>query len=284
MKLRPQLLWFLVFLPMVAIGSGDSLLKKGHLGNLDDDRYEKLSPRVRIEPLVGPIPAIPLDSISSFISSGHLVEQEDLNLSPRIISGKSDRLIFGSGDEFYASGQWQDGTSVYGIFRSGNVYEDPKSGELLGLEVIEIGLARVADRKGDIVTLAITSAREDVRIGDLLMPTEERRVESIFYPRPPENQINGVIMNVLGGVSNVGRNDVVVINQGIDAGLEVGNVLSIAKQGEQGRHPKNEERHKMPEQRAGTLMVFRTFKKMAYGLVLRTSEPLKVGDLVRTPK
>jgi hypothetical protein len=284
MKLRPQLLWFLVFLPMVAIGSGDSLLKKGHLGNLDDDRYEKLSPRVRIEPLVGPIPAIPLDSISSFISSGHLVEQEDLNLSPRIISGKSDRLIFGSGDEFYASGQWQDGTSVYGIFRSGNVYEDPKSGELLGLEVIEIGLARVVDRKGDIVTLAITSAREDVRIGDLLMPTEERRVESIFYPRPPENQINGVIMNVLGGVSNVGRNDVVVINQGIDAGLEVGNVLSIAKQGEQGRHPKNEERHKMPEQRAGTLMVFRTFKKMAYGLVLRTSEPLKVGDLVRTPK
>ncbi|HCC45759.1 MAG TPA: peptidoglycan-binding protein [Gammaproteobacteria bacterium] len=284
MKLRPQLLWFLVFLPMVAIGSGDSLFKKSHLGNLDDDRYEKLSPRVRIEPLVGPIPAIPLDSISSFISSGHLVEQEDLNLSPRIISGKSDRLIFGSGDEFYASGQWQDGTSVYGIFRSGNVYEDPKSGELLGLEVIEIGLARVVDRKGDIVTLAITSAREDVRIGDLLMPTEERRVESIFYPRPPENQINGVIMNVLGGVSNVGRNDVVVINQGIDAGLEVGNVLSIAKQGEQGRHPKNEERDKMPEQRAGTLMVFRTFKKIAYGLVLRTSEPLKVGDLVRTPK
>ena len=283
MKLRPQLLWFLVFLPMAAIGAGDSLLKKSHLGNSDDDRYEKLSPRVRIEPLFGPIPAIPLDSISSFISSGHLVEQEDLNLSPRIISGKSDRLIFGSGDEFYASGQWQEGTSIYGIFRSGNVYEDPKSGQLLGLEVIEIGLARVIDRKGDIVTLAITSAREDVRIGDLLMPTEERRVESIFYPRPPENQINGVIMNVLGGVTNVGRNDVVVINQGIDAGLEVGNVLSIAKQGKQVRDPKNGELDKMPGQRAGILMVFRTFNKMAYGLVLRTSEPLKVGDLVRTP-
>ena len=60
MKLRPQLLWSLVFLPIAVIGAGDSLLKKGHLGNSDDDRYEKLSPRVRIEPLVGPIPAIPL--------------------------------------------------------------------------------------------------------------------------------------------------------------------------------------------------------------------------------
>ena len=53
---------------MVAIGSGDSLLKKGHLGNLDDDRYEKLSPRVRIEPLVGPIPASRLiQSLASFL-------------------------------------------------------------------------------------------------------------------------------------------------------------------------------------------------------------------------
>ena len=130
--------------------------------------------------------------------------------------------------------------------------------------MIEIGLARVVDRKGDIVTLAITSAREDVRIGDLLMPTEERRVESIFYPRPPENQINGVIMNVLGGVSNVACNDVVVINQGRMLVLKWAMscpLLSKASKASKAVIPRMKSGIKMPEQRAGTLMVFRTFKK-----------------------
>ena len=247
------------------------------------DRYEKLEPRVRIEPLSGAIPAIPLDAVASLISTGRIVEEETLELAPRILSGKSERLIFGPGDQFYARGTWQEETSVYGIFRPGNAYVDPETEEILGFEAIEVGLAKVIDRDGDLVTFTIISVQEDVRIGDRLMRTEERRVESTFYPTPPDMEIQGVIMNVLGGVTQVGRNDVVVINRGINSGLDVGNVLAIANKGALVRDRFEGQSVQLPTERAGILMVFRAFEKMAYGLVLQTTEPLRVGDVVRTP-
>ena len=81
-------------------------------------------------------------------------------------------------------------------------------------EAREVGLAKVMSRDGDLLTFELTSVTEDVRIGDRLLPTEERRVESTFYPTAPDESVVGVIMNVMGGVTQVGRNNVVVINKG----------------------------------------------------------------------
>ena len=39
----------------------------------------------------------------------------------------------------------------------------------------------------------------------------------------------------------------------------------------------------LPADRAGLLMVFRTFERMSYGLILRTEQPLSVKDEVRNP-
>ena len=250
------------------------------------DRFEKLEPRVRTSPLSSAIPAIPLDAVSSLMSTGRIVEEETLELAPYILAGRSERLVFGPGDQFYARGNWDEDTSVYGIFREGNIYKDPETKEIIGYEAIEVGLARAVDRDGDIVTFDLTSVKEDVRIGDRLLPTEERRVESTFYPTPPSQRVEGVIMTVLGGVTQVGRNDVVVVNRGTNDGIDVGTVLGINKKGARVRDRFAEEgprRVELPTERAGILMIFRAFERMAYGLVLHTTEPLRVGDVVKNP-
>ena len=234
-------------------------------------------------PSAGAIPAIPLDAVSSLMSTGRIVNLEELESAPRILAGRSERLIFGPGDQFYGRGVWDEDTSVYGVFREGNVYQDPETEEILGYEAIEVGLARAINRRDDIVTFDLMSVKEDVRIGDRLMPTEERRLESTFYPRPPEGRVEGVIMTVLGGVTQVGRNDVVVINRGESHGVEVGTVLGIAKKGAVVRDRYTRDKVQLPSERAGIMMVFRTFDRMAYGLVLRTQEPLRIGDVVRNP-
>tara|TARA_R110002072_G_scaffold1369_7_gene11336 strand:- start:23671 stop:24747 length:1077 start_codon:yes stop_codon:yes gene_type:complete len=248
------------------------------------DRNVKVRPKVRTSPLSSAIPAIPLDAIASLLTTGRIVEQDTLELAPYVLAGNSDRLIFGPGDEFYARGtNWTPGTNVYGIFRQGEVYQDPETREVLGFEAREVGTALVEARDDDVYTLSLSAVKEDVRIGDRLLPTEERRVESTFYPAAPGTQINGVIMTVLGGVTQVGRNDVVAINRGEADGLTVGDILAIYKSGKVVRDRIRKERVQLPPERAGLLMVFRSFEKMSYGLVLETEEPLRVGDNVQNP-
>jgi len=247
------------------------------------DRYHKLQPKVRISPLTSAIPAIPLDAISNLLTTGSIVEQHRLADAPYILSGTADRLIFGPGDELYGRGEWDDDTAVYGIFREGNVYMDPETGEILGFEATQVGAARVMSRSDDIVTLKLTQVNTDVRVGDRLMPTEERRVESTFYPKAPKECVEGVIMTVLGGVTQAGRSAVVVVNRGLQNGLNVGDVLAIYKSGNVARDRMKGDRVRLPAERAGLLMVFSSFDKMAYGLVLETEEPLRIGDVVKSP-
>jgi len=257
--------------------------------NWSDRGTTRLSPRVRATSISSSIPAIPLDSISSLLTKARIVAEDTLANAPYILAGRSDRLIFGPGDVFYGRGtNWDSTTSVYGIYRQGSVYIDPETKEILGFEAIEVGLAQVAKRQDDIFTFSLTSVKEDVRIGDRLLPTEQSRVESTFYPSAPGTQVSGVIMNVLGGVTQVGRNDVVVINRGSDEGLRTGNIMAINKSGKVVRDRFAQQRFKrnkaqLPSERAGLLMVFRTFERMSYALVLQTEEGLKVGDGVSNP-
>ncbi|MDA0788503.1 MAG: LysM peptidoglycan-binding domain-containing protein [Proteobacteria bacterium] len=247
------------------------------------DRFVKVEPKIRVSALANAIPAIPLDAIANLLTTGSIVEQYRLAEAPYILSGTGDRLLFGPGDQLYARGNWGEDTSVYGIFRKGNVYIDPETSEVLGFEAIQVGAARVESRERDIVTLQLTQVTEDVRIGDRLMATEEQRVESTFFPKPPKRDVNGVIMTVLGGVTQVGRNSVVAVNRGLTSGLDVGDVLAVYKSGNITRDRERGERVRLPAERAGLLMIFRSFEKMSYGLVLQTEEPLRVGDVVRNP-
>ncbi len=248
------------------------------------DRNHKLKPQVRSSPLASAIPAIPLDAIASLLTTGRIVDEETLPNAPYILAGESDRLIFGPGDGFYGRGTWESGTTVYGIFRSGEVYRDPVTKEILGYEALEVGIATLEELgDNDVATFTMNSVSEDVRLGDRLLPTEERRVESTFYPSAPEQDVDGTIMTVIGGVSQVGRNDVVAINLGSNSGLAAGNVLAIYKSGAVVRDRNRRDKVKLPDIRAGILMVFRSFEKMSYCLVLNTDTPLSVGDRVTNP-
>jgi hypothetical protein len=241
--------------------------------------------RIRVSDLASAIPAIPLDAISSLLTTGRIVDRRTLDNAPHILAGKLDRLIFGPGDQFYARGDWPtDEPVVFGVYRRGEIYIDPQSGKVLGFEAREVGIATVVRRdSSELYTFTLTTVKEDVRIGDRLMPTEEQRVESTFFPAPPSTEVNGEIMTVLGGVTMVGRHDVVAINRGSNNGLEVGNILAIHNRvlivKDRIRHDKVQ----LPSERAGILMIFRSFERMSYGLVLETDEPLRVGDTVQNP-
>lgn len=243
----------------------------------------KLSPKVRISDLDLAIPAIPLDAISPFMSNSRVVDQYTLKNAPYVLAGEGGHIVSGAGDELFARGEFQEDQKNFGIFRPGDTFVDPDTEELLGYQAFSVADAKVVGLERDIATLGLNRSTEEVRRGDRLLPDEERRISSTFYPSAPEAEVDGYIIAVEGGVSQIGSMDVVVINKGTREGLDVGHVMAIYRVGEKVRDTVTGEIVKVPDSRAGLLMIFRTFDKVSYGLVLKATRPLVVMDKVTNP-
>jgi nucleoid-associated protein YgaU len=244
----------------------------------------KLSPRVRSTPTVEAIPSIPLGAINAFLISNRIVDNaEQFSAAPYIVAGNAERVLSGSGDRIYARGTLDPHQSVYGIFRQGKTYIDPQTEEVLGINADDIGSAEVVATEGDVSTLILQRSTQEVRLGDRLFSSEERAINSTFMPAAPQSAIEGLIIDVPRGVTQIGEYDVVTLNKGKRDGLMEGNVLAIYKTGETVRDRISGEAVKIPDERAGLLMVFRTYEKLSYGLVLQANRSMAVRDKVRNP-
>jgi len=254
---------------------------KPRVTKVSSDRVVKLSPKVRSEPIDTPIPAIPLDAISSFLTDTRIVDVEELNGAPYVLEGEDGRIITGAGDRLYARGE-KPADNV-GVFRRSKEFRDPETGEFLGLEARSIARGEVVAENNDVLTLQLKQSSEEVRIGDRLLVGEERRITTSFVPSSPDSEIEAEMISVDGGVSQIGQFDVVAINRGAREGLKAGNVMAVLKSGNLVRDPVTNETIELPSERAGLMMVFQTYEKMSYGLILQATRPLSVGDKVTNP-
>ncbi|HEY3700470.1 MAG TPA: LysM peptidoglycan-binding domain-containing protein [Spongiibacteraceae bacterium] len=258
-------------------GKPQLVLSRGKGGDI------KLEPEVRSTPIARAIPAIPLEAVSAFLNRGRIVQPGVLENAPYVLLGKEGHIVTGAGDEIYARGAFDAENPSYGIFRKGDTFVDPDSHEVLGVQAMDIGLAKLLSAEKDVATLALNRSTQEIRRSDRLLPEEERAINANFFPSAPEQDIKGKLLAVEGGVSQIGAMNVVVISKGAREGIKEGNLLAIYKTGETISDPVNNDVVKTPDFRAGLLMVFRVFDKVSYGLVLRAERPLRVEDSVRNP-
>ncbi|WP_341521943.1 LysM peptidoglycan-binding domain-containing protein [Pseudomonas sp. G.S.17] len=244
----------------------------------------KLSPSIRSTPMVEAIPSIPLGAINAFLLSNRIVDDlAQFNEAPYIVAGNAERVLSGVGDRIYARGTVDPAHPVYGIFRKGKTYTDPVTDEVLGINADDIGGGEIIATEGDVSTLMLRRSNQEVRLGDRLFSSEERAINSSFLPSAPKTHIDGLILDVPRGVTQIGVFDVVTLDKGKRDGLEEGNVLAIFKTGEMVRDRITGEQVKVPDERSGLLMIFRAYDKLSYGLVLHASRSLAIMDKVRNP-
>lgn len=243
----------------------------------------KLSPSIRVQHTEEAISAIPLDKIEVFLSRSRIVEPGELEAGPYMLAGQQQHVIVGAGDRAYARGKFDTQYANYSIYRKGDVFKDPITKELLGVYAQAIGTVSVSAVNEEIATLDIIRTYEEVRPGDNLLPSEDRSVDSVFMPSAPDVDIEAQIIAVEGGVTQVGKYDVVIINRGEREGLQIGNVMAIYKTGEVVADRVKGGKVALPDERAGLMMVFRTFEKMSFALVLEADRALAVKDKVRNP-
>lgn len=94
--------------------------------------------------------------------------------------------------------------------------------------------------------------------------------------------MNGQIVSVLSGEMQIGQYDVVVLNRGSSQGVDPGTVLGIYRKGQKVDDPLGGS-VTTPVERSGTLMVFRTFDKASYAVVMLATREIHVDDVVANP-
>ncbi len=250
---------------------------------LTRSRDVKLSPQIREVSERQAISTLPLDLINSFLSRNRIVEPGVLESAPYILSGQSKRLLTGKNDDFYARGDFSNADESYGVYRNGGPFTDPKTHEVLGIRAKDIGAGNLKAVNDDIATLITTRSIEELRINDRLLELEERKIDANFHPSAPPENTEGVIMSIEGAVSTGGMLDVISINLGERDGIEIGNMLSILKAGAVVSDRVQGGLVTLPPEKAGLVMVFRTFEKMSFALILSAELPISINDIARNP-
>ena len=243
----------------------------------------RVEPRIRATPLLSNIPTIDLESIGQFLSANRVVRQQMLENAGYVVQGEAGRILVGANDQLYARRLDAEVGDAFSLLRSGGSFTHPDTGETLGLEAEELGTAQVIAIEGDLAIMIVTESRADIRIGDRLLPTEERPVSSSFFPSVPDAEVSGHMLSVLDGVSQIGQYSVVALDLGEREGIEVGHVLAVMKAGPLVRDRIANDIVRMPSTPGGLLMVFRVFEKVSYGIVLESRQPLAVLDEVTNP-
>jgi LysM domain-containing protein len=269
------------------------------------------------------VPTIPPSVIEPFLSRPLVVGQNELDGAPRIMATEENRVSIGAGSIAYAQGLDDGKrTLVWQVFRRGDPLVDPESNETLGYLAIYLGEARVT-RFGDPSTIAITRSMQEISVGDRLMPATREVPVFSYVPRAPWRPVRGRIVSTYGSLGETGPLGIVALSKGSNDGLEVGHVLAIHRsqstqrydlrmsplygtQGisgndsprtyyteeltprdaalyQRGERLTVEDAAKLPDERYGLVMVFRTFDRASFGLVMQSTRPVAINDVVTEP-
>jgi hypothetical protein len=246
----------------------------------------KLSPTIRKLPLeAGAISSIPISSIQAFLVRPLVVGEPELKAAPTLVAGPENRVVLSAGDTAFAKGVvWEEQPS-WTVYRAGRTLTDPDTKEVLGREAVYLGEAQISEF-GEVSTVLLTKAVQEIAPGDRLAKAPPTQSLS-YVPHAPRNSIKGrVIAGPDDSVSEIGSLQVVIINRGRREGMEIGHVLALYRD-RPSVTPANAadpaEKLKLPPERYGIVFIFRVFEKVSYALVMNSTRPVNVLDVVQTP-
>ena len=251
----------------------------------------RLSPRIRQSELDSAIPAIPIEAIRDFLNAPHIMTEDQLDDAPYILDFTDNHIVGGSETTVFVKGlsnkdkkDRQKQLGLYSVVRKGEAYIDPDTDKVLGYEAIPVGSAEVKEAGGVALAVLLDTSRE-ARIGDYLVPLQNDVFDAYFYPRASDFDVNGSIISVFDGASQISQYQIVALNRGLKHGLAPGHVLTVMQSGRTARDPKSwfGRSVQLPDTEAGSVMVFKVMPTFSYALVMDATRAIHANDHVVKP-
>jgi len=166
--------------------------------------------------------------------------------------------------------------------------------DVLGYEVQEIGNAEVL-RTGDPSTVLIKYSDREIVKGDLVMITPPPPFDLSFQPHSPKSTPSNMrVIAFSDALATVGPHQVVTLSRGAQDGVANGQVYALYQPNERVRdfvkYPRDDVRTifpnkkayvQLPEEYVAHAMVFRTFDKVCYALIMDGVRPVHLLDVAR---
>ncbi len=263
---------------------------------LEQGGAARLNPRLRSSPLDGAIPTIPYSSISAFLSRPTVLTSEQIKTLPYVLAFREEHIVGGAGHEVYIRNLKGGQNERFTVVHVGDELRDPDDGKVLGYQGIYTATALVA-RPGDPAKALLTDTERETLEGDLVLATDTD-VPLNFMLRSPRNDIHGRIISVIDGTALIGQWQIVVINKGKRQGVDAGDILAVDQAGQMvpdreaaggwtrslgGFGSSFAPKVKLPDERGGTILVFKSFDRLSYALVVGASTVIHTNDVVRNP-
>ncbi len=246
-------------------------------------KMTKLSPATRSEPIEEAIPTIPPDAILPFLTAPLVIEEGGLTDAGYVAAGQDGKFTLGRYSVFYARGlPYDEDQKFYNIYRPGKRLVHPVTNEFLGLQALHVGFAQMLKR-GDVAKLEVVRSHREISPGDRMRAVPRDIGLPYFEPRAPDGDVRGYVVDFPDGVAETGPLSVVVVSVGERENIQPGHVLRILRQEPLRKDPVTGKLFQPPPESSGLLMVFRTFEKVSYALVMSASYPVHLRDIVQTP-
>jgi len=264
---------------------------------LEQGGAARLDPRLRSSPLDGAIPTIPYSAISAFLSRPSVLTNEQVRDAPHVVAFKDEHVIAGTGHEVYIADLKATPNSRFSVVHVGDPLRDPDDNKVVGYQGIYTATALVSQPGDPTKALLIDTNRETLQ-GDKVLAAD-LEVPLNFMLRAPRNDVHGRIISVIDGTRDIGQYQIVVINRGKRHGIDAGHVLAVDSAGQvvrdvYGKQPGYARflggygtsfapKVKLPDERAGTLLIFKSYDRVSYGLVVGAANVIHVQDVVHNP-
>lgn len=301
---------------------GDVLVLDRATGQLQLESA-RLSPRVREEDIAQAVPTISPSAIEPFTSRPMVVSETELDSAPVIMATQESRVAVGAGNVAYVKGLTKDMGSIWHIYRRGDRLVDPENGNTLGFVGLYLGdavvrqfgeISRIEITKSsqEIYTgdrlVAVAKATPQfayvprapntkvrarvMSMADNLFETGRYSVVSLsrgakdglevghvlaLYRSPTATRYSLRTSPLFGRVGPLGSDERRVYYE------ETLNVRESPIYPEIRTAVNDAELAKIPDERYGLVMVFRTFERASFALVMQAGLPVAIDDIVTTP-
>ncbi len=243
----------------------------------------RLSPKIHKKALPNALPTIHLTELKPFLNDSEVLENDYLATAPYVIAYSGEHIIGGPGEYVYVKGLVHPQGKHFRIYRDGGPYLDPKTHEVLGFDAIYVADAKLA-QKGNPAALMITKSSMEINTGDRILPAPPNVLRPYYNPRPPKHPVHGQILRLLGNINQAGGHQVAVISRGHADGVRAGDILNIYEEKELAEDPLMPGQYeRLPSEQEGSLMVYRVFSHVSFGLILHATGVIRTKDIVTYP-